>query len=296
MDYKSRRTRTDSEHKSPVGMIIFVLISIAMILFIVLTAKGKSCESSIFATIFGNDKELENKKIVDAISQQESAMPSMTPSVTASADSLRLDSQSFFILQMGQYADELTANAQAKTIQAMGAGGFVHNDGKIFRVFAAAYSDQTSLQKVQEQIRTAGFEGTAYIMTSDTLTVNAQGDQTQLASMKRVLDLLFVLPSKLSDLSLEYDKGNLSLQECIDKAEVWEEELSKEYSIISSNNTDNVKYICSYVRDNIELLSTFSSINDNIDVNEASSTIKRLQLETIISFVRFVNEAEVDNE
>ena len=96
-----------------------------------------------------------------------------------------LPETSWYLLQMGAYADPEEAHAKALAIQSMGAAGYIYEDEQGFsRVFAAAYPDQESLLLVQQQVRQSGFENTAYSIHPDGVQVTLSGQSADAQRMK----------------------------------------------------------------------------------------------------------------
>lgn len=134
----------------------------------------------LLTTSYWGDK-LVNEYITPAFSQLigrapvQTALPAMSqataPAVTETpleSIMVEIEATSWYLLQMGSYVDPEQAHEQALHIQNMGAGGYLFEDEQGYtRVFAAAYEDQESLLKVQSQIRSSGFENTAYSLHPD---------------------------------------------------------------------------------------------------------------------------------
>ena len=99
-----------------------------------------------------------------------------------------LPETSWYLLQMGAYADPEEAHAQAQAIQSMGAGGYIYEDEQGFsRVFAAAYADQESLLLVQQQVRSSGYENTAYSIHPDGIQVTLSGKETDAQQLRSAM-------------------------------------------------------------------------------------------------------------
>ena len=133
-----------------------------------------------FAKIMGKTMTPEPSS-VPALAQTRDDAP-IDPSVPDKIQ-FELPETSWYLLQMGAYADPEEAHAQALLIQSMGAGGYIYEDEQGFnRVFAAAYEDQESLLQVQQQVRSSGYENTAYSIHPDGVKVTLTG---QVADAKK---------------------------------------------------------------------------------------------------------------
>lgn len=294
MDYRSRSGRLSSEQKSGSGRtIVFLIVSFAMIAFIVFTTVGKSCASGVVEAIFGNNKEEENEKITDALSNQEENLPSPSPKQQVSTVNAQLPAKTFYILQMGQYTDNAAAIVQANTIKSMGAGGYVYSDGELYRVFAAAYPDEDSLKKVQDQVRSAGYDNSAYVLSVDELIVKISGEEETAEAVAKALNLNLDLIEAIYDCSISFDKSEISFSDVMAQMQEWHLELYNSASELQADE-DNAQmtYVINYMKDTQNSLSTFLLIDDTISTVELSAEIKKLHIQTIVRYMDFVEEAE----
>ncbi|MDO4564616.1 MAG: hypothetical protein Q4C04_03250 [Clostridia bacterium] len=292
MDYRSRSIRNSEEQKGGGRAIAFIVVSVAMILFIVFTTVGKSCASGLWGAIFGKSKDEENQEIIDNLSEQEANLS--TPDLYSGQ--VTVPARNFYLLQMGQYSDSETAATQAYTIQTMGAGGYVYYDGMLYRVMAAAYPDENSLSKVQDQVRSAGYSNSAYILSTDALTITVEGEEDRVEEVSEVIAVAMELPNKLYDCYISYDKGELDNASLQDEVRTLYRELTGAYGQIMTETSESVKYIAQFLSDNMSLLSTFLELDATIDQTVLSSEIKRLHLQTIVRFSDFIDGIDTESE
>lgn len=295
MDYISRSTRNKKETKN-IGRGVFVVVaSLTMILFVVLSIANKGCSCGLLSSIFGNDKQKENERISEAISQQEDNLVSASPSATpfkSGSDQLKLEQRVYYILQMGQYTDPKQANEQSVLIRPMGAAGYVYADDSVKRVFAAIYTEEKDLQKVLEQVRTDGYEASAFLLTSDELVIDVVGETAQNANIIDAISMSVEIQDQLAEIALNFDKGELSATQCKNRISGLHERLNTALDKITLNSTDNIKKITEYLSDQCEILSTFRTIDDTINEGEISSAVKQLQIRTIIRYIDFIRNID----
>lgn len=295
MDYISRSTRNKKETKN-IGRGVFVVVaSLTMILFVVLSIANKGCSCGLLSSIFGNDKQKENERISEAISQQEDNLASASPSATpfkSGSDQLKLEQRVYYILQMGQYTDPKQANEQSVLIRPMGAAGYVYADDSVKRVFAAIYTEEKDFQKVLEQVRTDGYEASAFLLTSDELVIDVVGDTAQNANIIDAISMSVEIQDQLAEIALNFDKGELSATQCKNRISGLHERLNTALDKITLNSTDNIKKITEYLSDQCEILSTFRTIDDTISEGEISSAVKQLQIRTIIRYIDFIRNID----
>lgn len=289
MDYKRRSSRNNTEAQGSKKGVLFALVSVAMIAIIFLATVGKSCSCDAVGKLFGNDKKDQNAKITDTISQQEQTLLSPSPSTAASENTLVLESRVFYILQMGQYNDRSSADAQSILIKPMGAAGYVHTEGGLYRVFAAVYADEKSLQKVLDQVRAEGHEASSYIKATDELTISIVGNVEQNECLIKSVKLVNNLYDDLYEMSIAFDKGELTPIQCKAKISRLKMDIESAMSEIILNDSANVQLVMGYINDCIEILSTFESIDGTISTGEFSASIKALNFNIINSYMSFIN-------
>ena len=162
--------------------LVFILLCCALTVFLLSTSYlgDKLVDqyiTPVFAKIMGKGVTPEPSEL--PVMAQAREEPTMTAAPATEKFVFELPETSWYLLQMGAYADPEEAHAQALSIQRMGAGGYIYEDEQGFsRVFAAAYADQESLLQVQQQVRSSGYENTAYSIHPDGVEVTLSGQRT----------------------------------------------------------------------------------------------------------------------
>ena len=275
--------------RSMVATIVVILLSIVLIAGIVtLSPLGDYLIEHVFrpvVSLIGSDR---NDKIVSALKNQEqqpSESPTAAPTPEPVHNSLNIVETPFYLLQMGAYTEQDAAEAHAQQIRAMGAGGMVYPDGSVFRVFAAAYRDEQSLQSVQKQVRSDGFEATPYITDQNSVYLTLKGDPAAVKMTEDAVLLLTETPNLLCDLSLNFDKGTVSGD---DLKETLQDLLAKIQDRIDSfrtTDTASLEPILTLLQKYQNRISTFLQEHDTIQKTNACD-LKRLQIECIIDYIQ----------
>lgn len=276
------------------GTVVFVILSIVLIAgIIVLSPLGNYLMEHVISPVLSCINEPDDKNIVSALKQQETQHVSETPSPMPSEKThevIVIEETPFFILQMGTFTSEDAANRHADEIRRMGAGGTVYKDGSIYRVFAAAYSDETSLKTVQSQVRSDGFEATPYITESKAIRVTLDGDKKAVDTVSEAVKIMNGLPSDLCSLCLSFDKNEIKMQNLwteLQKEQASCTEIIKEMEQINTSDIDAIKDLMQkYVKN----ISTFLGEHDTMDAEMISGELKNLQLSIIIDYISYFDQ------
>ena len=297
MEHRRRFTAKSVKQKNSgkIGTVLFVIISVILIAGIVaLSPLGDYLMQNVFSKLFScNASVSDDQSIVSALKQQEeqTSKPTAQPKPSETVhDALMIDEIPFYILQMGVYTDKSNADEHAEAIRRFGAGGYVYQDGSLFRVFAAAYLDENSLSKVQSQVRSDGFEATPYITEKKGLKLTLDGNREAVSIVRSSVQLLGEIPSEACSLSLAYDKRELdesgilsALQKLTQKIDEQRESLNR----VGTESTVPVRELLKKYRENI---STFLSEHDTINTENLSGDFKHLQLSLIIDYILFFEQ------
>ena len=222
----------------------------------------------------------------------QATVPPATPVIEKVV--FELPETSWYLLQMGAYADPEEAHAQAQTIQSMGAGGYIFEDEQGFsRVFAAAYRDQESLLQVQQQVRNSGYENTAYSIHPDGIEVTLSGQNTDAQRMKTAMETIQSVPGNLTDFALKYDEKNMNPSQAIQFMNELSVSLSAARQCFEGfRDTTPMAQLDVYAAWIMDSISTFLSRSDTMNKIECGSAIKHFQIESILKYNILIKDIE----
>lgn len=233
---------------------------------------------------------------------EPSDVPVMAPARDAQAQAspalerivFELPETSWYLLQMGAYADPEEAHAQAEAIQSLGAGGYIYEDEQGFsRVFAAAYRDQESLLLVQQQVRSSGYENTAYSIHPDGIQVTLTGVSTDAQKLKTAMETIQSVPGELTDFALKYDKNDLNPAQAIQFMNELSVSLSAARQCFEGlNETVPVAQMDEYGNWIMDSISTFLAKSDTMNKIECGAAIKYFQIESILKYNILIKDIE----
>ena len=205
-----------------------------------------------------------------------------------------LPETSWYLLQMGAYADPEEAHAQALALQRMGAGGYIYEDEQGFsRVFAAAYRDQESLLQVQQQVRSSGYDNTAYSIHPDGVEVVLSGQGADAQQLKAAMETIQGVPGSLTDFSLKYDKNGLIPSQAIQFMNDLSVSLSAaRQSFIGLKEKAPMAQMDEYAGWIMDSISTFLAKSDTMNAIECGSAIKHFQIECILKYNKLIKDIE----
>ena len=293
--YAQRHRKTGRRYTG--GSVVFILLCCALSAF-------------LLGTSYWGDK-LVNRYIVPtfarimgkAATPEPSDLPVMAPSsqqtnadASSAADKIvfELPETSWYLLQMGAYADPEEAHAQAQTIQSMGAGGYVYEDEQGFsRVFAAAYRDQESLLKVQQQVRSSGYENTAYSIHPDGIQVTLTGVSSDVQKLKTAAETIRDIPGILTDFALKYDEKDLTPAQAIQFMNELSVSLSAARLCFEGlKDTAPMGQMDEYAGWIMDSISTFLAKSDTMNKIECGAAIKHFQIESILKYNILIKDIE----
>ena len=205
-----------------------------------------------------------------------------------------LPETSWYLLQMGAYADPEEAHAQALAIQSMGAGGYIYEDEQGFnRVFAAAYADQESLLQVQQQVRSSGYENTAYSIHPDGVEVTLSGQGIEAQQLKSAMETVQKVPSQLTDFALKYDEKSLTPSQAIQFLNELSVSLSAARQSFSAvEKTTPMAQMDEYAAWIMDTISTFLTKSGTMTTVECGAAVKHFQIESILKYNILIKDIE----
>lgn len=166
-----------------------------------------------------------NNWIAPALKSSDNAISSTAePSVRPTPETVVIDQMTqeavlperlFYALQIGVYADEDNANAQALALAKIGAAGHVLVDGERYRVLASAYPDRESAQKVAAQLLNEGIESRVHVLTRAERRLTASGTGKQVESITRAVGQVDEVLDALYQAFISFDKDRLSVADGI---------------------------------------------------------------------------------
>ena len=276
--------------------VVFILLCCALAVFLLSTSYlgDKLVDeyiTPVFAKIMGKSMTPEPSGI-PAMTQGKDPLPTVTPAVDKIV--FDLPETSWYLLQMGAYADPEEAHAQALSIQSMGAGGYIYEDEQGFsRVFAAAYADQESLLQVQQQVRNSGFENTAYSIHPDGVQVTLSGVSTDAQRLKTAMETIQKIPRKLTDFALEYDEEQWTPAQAIRFLNDLSVSLSAARQCFEGlTDTKSLSEMDEYASWIMDSISTFLAKSDTMTKIECGAAIKHFQIESILKYNILIKDIE----
>ena len=276
--------------------VVFILLCCALAVFLLSTSYlgDKLVDeyiTPVFAKIMGKSMTPEPSGI-PAMTQGKDPLPTVTPAVDKIV--FDLPETSWYLLQMGAYADPEEAHAQALSIQSMGAGGYIYEDEQGFsRVFAAAYADQESLLLVQQQVRSSGYENTAYSIHPDGIQVTLSGKETDAQQLRSAMETIQQVPVSLTDFALKYDANDLDLSQAIQYMHELDLSLAvARHCFEGLKDTTPMAQMDAYAAWIMDSISTFLSKSDTMNKIECGAALKHFQIESILKYNILIKDIE----
>ena len=300
MSRKTYEGRYNERNRSGRGYsgksVLFIMLCCALTVFLLSTSYlgNKLVDRYItpaFAKIMGRAMPPEPTAL-PAMAQVQEPVSNDTAEVEKIV--FELPGTSWYLLQMGAYADPEEAHAQALSIRSMGAGGYIYEDEQGFsRVFAAAYADQESLLQVQQQVRSSGYENTAYSIHPDGIEVTLSGQGTDAQRLKTAMETIQNVPVSLTEFALNYDKNDLMPAQTIQFMNELDLSLSaSRQCFIGLKDTVPVSKMDEYAAWIMDSISTFMAKSDILNKIECGSALKHFQIESILKYNKLIKDIE----
>ena len=272
------------------GTAIFVIASIVLIACIIVLSPIGNYLMEHVITPLSCKPSVNDADIVSALKQQDAvktAVPTSPAPTEKEHKVITIEEMPFFILQMGAFVNADDAAYHADEIMRMGAGGAVYRDGSVYRVFAAAYADESSLKKVQSQVRSDGFEATPYITERKSLRITLDGDQQAVKYISDAVQMLNEIPRDLCALCLSFDKGEIDNKTIDNQLKDKQSACLATAASLEQINTTDISSIPTLLKKYAKNLSTFLDEHDTMNAEMVSGSLKRLQLSVIIDYILF---------
>lgn len=127
------------------------------------------------------------------------------------AGEIRLDSRTYYTLQMGAFSSEQNAQKLAAELKGKAAAGYIYFDNGLYRVIAAAYESQEDAKAVKEQLMAqSGLDSKVNELVLPTVALRVTADEAQFNAVKDAFSAAETTCSALFELCEGFDKGELS--------------------------------------------------------------------------------------
>ena len=292
--YERRRRKAGKRYTGT--SVLFILLCCAMTVFLLSTSYmgDKLVDRYVtpaFARIMGRTVTPKPSEL-PVMAQAPQLVPASTPAVEKIV--FTLPETSWYLLQMGAYADPEEAHTQAETIRSMGAGGYIYEDEQGFsRVFAAAYADQESLLQVQQQVRNSGYENTAYSIHPDGVEVTLSGESQDAQKLRSAMETIQGVPAALTDFALKYDEKGLTPAQAIQFMNELSVSLAGAQQCLDGLKDNRpLAQMDEYVTWIMDSISTFLAKSDTMSKIECGAAVKHFQIESILKYNILIKDME----
>ena len=292
--YANRRRKAEKGYTG--RSVLFILLCCALAVFLLSTSYlgdrlVDQYVTPAFARIMGKSVTPE-PTLQPVMALAQDALPTATPAMEKVV--FELPETSWYLLQMGAYADPEEAHAQALAIQSMGAGGYIYEDEQGFsRVFAAAYRDQESLLQVQQQVRSSGYDNTAYSIHPDGIQVTLSGQGADTQRLKAAMETVQSVPGSLTDFALKYDEKSLTPAQAIQYMNELSVSLSAARQCFEGlRDTAPMGQMDEYAAWIMDSISTFLAKSDTMNTIECGAAVKHFQIESILKYNILIKDIE----
>ncbi len=263
-----------TSRRSGAWIVFALLLTGCIIYMIAATEVGKFISDKVFvpvvAWISGEKKGTETPGPSD----------SETPSSNLSTIGFKLDKFDAYALQAGAFSEEANANAMSGELKSKGGAGYIYYDGEVYRVFIAAYVNQSDAENVKARLLAEqNMESKIYTVSSDMVDMDISVSEADAIYVESAMEVIADQQAEIISAALEFDKGALTSDQAIAKLNEIKTAAKTFMDRFSNSTNDSILAIRAYsksVYDNIgELLqSDLTSV-------ELSAEIKHFYMELL---------------
>lgn len=301
MQYQSRYGGSQRKQTRGGGRAVVVLLLLACAAVVAIISSSKAADYvseriiapiiSYFSEKFENDAINEN--VNEGLQNGDEAVEGLSPSSNEDqlvTTNMQFAAMTFYMLQLDYFSDEASASIAAEQYRGIGAAGYVIKD-ESFRVIGAAYTDEASLYKVQQQLREDGYKNSAYIVHTDELQVSLSAEKSIAETAENGFAYVFSLPSQLTDFSLSFDRGEIGADDVNESFALSVDNIQYIIETIKTSDAQgSLTELCSTLEVLHKFLSTFLENNANMNWSstEYAMQLKYTQIAAIDSCIQFV--------
>lgn len=215
MRYSRMMSAPPKRRKGRAANLIIVIIILGMAAYLISAgAAGSWLANNIINPVFNNgNANAADTSVAGAeiLSPGETLSPS--PAVSSSASGERAEEQitvkeiTVYALQSGAFSDIINAEAAAKIIKEQGGAGYIANDGNLYKVLIAGYTDKNDADEVMASLKSQGVATTMFEIKSGKLTFKIGAQRGQIDAVSACFDAAPDTVESLLRIIFNADKG-----------------------------------------------------------------------------------------
>ena len=237
MEYRRRRRRAKARYRtrsartsggSSVGGAIISLLLIAGIIYVIASSTAgewvaKNVMAPAIAFFTGAKAETDDGEQANADNTAEPVGEDQTTIDLSEGDSAPVSAQLTFpgvtcyMLQMGVFTSLENANAEAVTLQARGAAGYIMEDASSgatrYRVIAAGYEDYDSAKSVKDRLVSEGTDCTIFTLESVSSVFKVTAPEESITGVGTGFEAISEARKSLAQAFIDFDKNAMTVTE-----------------------------------------------------------------------------------
>lgn len=237
MEYRRRRRRAKTGYRArsargsgggSVGGAIISLLLIAGIIYVIASSTAgewvaKNVMAPAIAFFTGTKAETDKGEDTNASNTPETENGENTTIDLSEGDSEPVSAQFTFpgvtcyMLQMGAFSSLENAEAEAATLQARGAAGYIMEDASSgetrYRVMAAGYEDYDSAKSVKDRLVGEGTDCTIYTLESVSPVFKVTAPEESMTGVGTGFEAISEARKSLAQAFIDFDKNTMTVAE-----------------------------------------------------------------------------------
>lgn len=197
-----------------------ILLVVAAVIYLIVAGKAGS---------FLSDKIV--KPVVSFFTQNTDKDSEENPAVETVGVNVKFPAFEMYLLQVGIFSEESNAEKSSAEISSMGGAGYIREENGDHRVIISGYATKDDAENVKERLLSEqNMETKILELQVPEVTYTLNTEQSVLEEFTEIAKRSAEYPTKLMELSLQFDKGEVSADSINTELELLLDEV-KQYKI-----------------------------------------------------------------
>ena len=205
-----------------------------------------------------------------------------------SSDEIRLESRTYYVLQMGAFTSEQNALKLAGELKGRAAAGYVYSDEGLYRVLAAAYESKEDARAVKDQLmQQNGLDSKINELVLPAVALRVTAGEEQLDAVQKAFNSADSVCSELFEICESFDRNELTIAQVTDKLNELADSCDIPAKALSGSLGNEAGALSTLLSELAQDLRNCASNNDENTV-EFSAALKYTQIKEVCAFTEFL--------
>jgi len=202
---------------------------------------------------------------------------------------IRVESRSFYALQLGAFSSEQNAQTESRAVQQRAAGGYVYSDGIHYRVLAAVYNSRETAKTVKAQLMEQNsLDSGIYQIDVPAITLRVTAGEEQLAAVQTGFDRMGAVCDELLELCEQFDKEEATPEEVQERLQKLAQSCREPAEVLSSVKEGIAAELCRELEEKAQRLEECAGKGAS-GRTEFSSALKYAHISEVCAYSAFAS-------